>query len=135
MAHVTREPIETDRLVAAVADLGRGGTALFLGTVRRGPEDGAVTRIEYEAYVEMLEEEFARILAEARQKMPGVAVAGVHRIGPVPVGEASIAVAASAAHRAAAFDGCRWVVEEAKRRLPVWKREILDDGSSSWREG
>ena len=135
MAHVTREPIAAERLVAAVGDVGRGGTALFLGTVRRGAEDGAVVRIEYEAYPEMLEEEFGRILAEARERTPGIAVVGVHRIGAVPAGEASIGVAAGAAHRAEAFAACQWVVEEAKLRLPVWKREILDDGSTSWREG
>jgi len=135
MPHVTRGPIVGERLIAAVADTGRGGTALFLGTVRRGPDDGPVARIEYEAYAEMLEAEFGRILAEARARTPGIAVAGVHRLGVVPAGEASIGVAAGAAHRAEAFDACRWVVEEAKRRLPVWKREVLDDGTSGWREG
>lgn len=135
MAHVTRDPIAADRLIAAVADAGRGGTALFLGTVRRGVEDGPVARIEYEAYVEMLEEEFGRILAEARERTPGVAIVGVHRIGAVPAGEASIGVAAGAGHRAEAFDACRWVVDQAKQRLPVWKREVLEDGTAGWREG
>lgn len=107
---------------------------MFLGTVRRGLDDGPVAWIEYEAYAEMLEEEFSRILAEARGRAPSTAVAGVHRVGTVPVGEASMGVAVAAPHRAEAFALCQWVVEEAKRRLPVWKREILDDGAASWRE-
>ena len=135
MTHVTTEPIVPERLLAAVSDSGRGGTALFIGTVRRSAADGPVDRIEYEAYPEMLEDEFGRILAEARSRHGSVAVAGVHRIGTVRAGEASIAVAAAAPHRAEAFAICAWVVEEAKHRLPVWKREVFADGHREWREG
>jgi molybdopterin synthase catalytic subunit len=134
VAYATRQPIRMEELLAEVADPGRGGTAAFVGTVRRGPEDGPVSRIEYTAYEAMLEAEFERIVREARERWPEVRVAARHRLGAVATGEASLAVAAAAPHRQTAFEACRLVVEEAKRRLPVWKREILDDGSATWRD-
>lgn len=134
MDRFTRSPIRLDELLAAVSAPERGATAAFLGTVRQGPEDGPVARIEYSAYEQMLDREFDAILGEAESRWPGARVTGVHRLGDVPLGEASIAVAAAAPHRAAALDACRFVIEEAKHRLPVWKREILADGSASWRD-
>jgi molybdopterin synthase catalytic subunit len=131
--YFTRRPIEPEALLAAVTAPGLGGTALFLGTVRRGAEDGPVTGIEYTAYEEMVVAEFDRILAEARQRWPTGRVAACHRLGTVPAGEASIAIAAAMPHRAEAFDACRYVIEEVKRRLPVWKQEVLDDGTRRWR--
>jgi len=133
--YLTRRPIEPEALLAAVRDAGLGGTALFLGTVRRGTEDGPVAGIEYTAYEEMVVAEFDRIVAEARQRWPGGRVAACHRLGTVPAGEASIAIAAAMPHRADAFAVCRYVIEEVKRRLPVWKQEVLDDGVRRWREG
>lgn len=132
--HVTRSAIDLTALLAQVASPERGGTASFLGTVRRGADDGPVARIEYRAYEEMLEAEFARILDEAAARWPRARVAAQHRLGDVQAGEASIGVVAAAPHRAEAFDACRFVIEEAKQRLPVWKREILDDGTAAWRD-
>jgi molybdopterin synthase catalytic subunit len=134
VTHTVRAPIDLAQLVARVAAPDRGATATFLGTVRAGPEDGPVVRIEYSAYEAMLDEEFTRIAAEAEARWPGAAVAAQHRVGTVPLGEASIAVAVGAPHRAEALDACRYVIEEAKRRLPVWKREILADGATLWRD-
>jgi molybdopterin synthase catalytic subunit len=134
VAFLTRAPIHPDELLAVVQSPERGGNALFLGTVRRGPEDGPVVRIEYTAYDAMLESEFAAIVTEGETRWPGTRLAAVHRLGDVPLGEASIAVAAAAPHRAAALDACRYVIEQAKQRLPVWKREILADGSAAWRD-
>lgn len=134
MAHATRQPIRLQALLDEVADPARGGTAAFVGTVRRGPEDGPVSRIEYTAYEAMLEAELERIVGEVFERWPDARVAARHRLGAVAAGEVSLAVAAAAPHRHTAFEACRFVVEEAKRRLPVWKREILDDGSVSWRD-
>jgi molybdopterin synthase catalytic subunit len=131
--YLTRRPIEPEALLAAVSNPGLGGTALFMGTVRRAPEDGPVAGIEYTAYEEMVAAEFDRILAEARQRWPGGTVAVCHRLGTVSAGEASIAIAAAMPHRADAFAACRYVIEEVKRRLPVWKQEVLDDGTRRWR--
>ena len=132
--HVTRAPIDLTGLLAAVAHPGRGGTALFVGTVRRGHEDGPVAHIEYAAYEDMLEAEFGRILDEARTQWPDTGIAAQHRLGAVRAGEASIAVVAAAPHRAEAFTACRYVIEQAKQRLPVWKREVRDDGTAEWRD-
>ncbi len=132
MEHVTHDPIQLSALIDAVAGPERGGIATFLGTVRRGVEDGPVTRIEYTAYDEMLEAEFGRIVAETADRWPAARVTAQHRLGMVPTGEASIAVVAAAPHRADAFSACRHVVEQAKARLPVWKREFLADGSVRW---
>ena len=134
VTHAVRGPLELEQLIARVSAPDRGATASFLGTVRAGPDDGPVIHIEYSAYEEMLDEEFGRITADAVARWPGVAIAAQHRLGTVPLGEASIAIAVAAPHRAAALDACRFVIEEAKRRLPVWKREILADGSTAWRD-
>lgn len=134
MTFVSRGPIAIEDLVAHVASPVRGATAIFLGTVRAAPEDGAVSSIQYSGYEEMLEDELGRIVTEVETRWPGVAVAARHRLGDVPLGQASIAVAVGAGHRTDALDACRWVVEEAKRRLPVWKREIFRDGTTAWRD-
>jgi molybdopterin synthase catalytic subunit len=131
---ITRAPIRPDDLLALVQSPERGGTAMFLGTVRHGPEDGPVVRIEYTGYEPMVESEFGRIVAEAEARWPACRVAAVHRLGDVPLGEASIAVAAAAPHRTAALEACRYAIEEAKQRLPVWKREVRADGTASWRD-
>lgn len=132
--YVTAAPVDLAELFQRVTGPGRGGTASFVGTVRAGPDDGPVERIEYSAYEEMLEAEFARIVTEAQSRWPGARATGIHRLGTIGLGEASIAVVAAAPHRAEAFDACRFVVEEAKRRLPVWKKEFHEDGRSRWRE-
>jgi molybdopterin synthase catalytic subunit len=134
VSFLTRTPIHPEAMLAAIQAPERGGNALFLGTVRRGPDDGPVVRIEYTAYDDMLEREFAAIVTEAEARWPGTRVAAVHRLGDVPLGDASMAVATAAPHRAAALDACRYVIEQAKQRLPVWKREILADGSAAWRD-
>lgn len=134
MDHVTRDAIAITDLTTRVCGVERGGVVLFLGTVRRSPEDGPVRAIEYSAYEAMAEAEFGRIVAEAQARWPGARFAAQHRIGVVPLGEPSIAVAAAAPHRAEAFAACRFVIEEAKARLPVWKREQFDDGGVRWKE-
>jgi molybdopterin synthase catalytic subunit len=110
----------------------RGGTCVFLGSVRNGPEESGVTEIEYSAYDAMADAEIERIVTEAQQQWPGVRVALRHRVGRVPVGEASIAIVAAAPHRAEAFAACRHVIEAVKRRLPIWKKEYRIDGTAAW---
>lgn len=134
MALVGSDPIDIGSLIDEVSSPERGGTVVFLGSVRRGPDDGAVVAIEYSAYEEMAEQEFGRILASARDRWPAAGFAARHRLGTLPAGAPSIAVAAAAPHRAEAFEAARWVIEEAKGRLPIWKREQFDDGTRSWRE-
>ncbi len=134
MSFVTKARIDVNALLADVADSSLGGTVVFLGSVRQGEEDGPVAQIEYTAYEDMVEAEFGRIVSEATLRWPGSRVTARHRLGSVPAGEPSIAVVASAPHRAEAFEACRHVIEEAKKRLPVWKKEIFEDGAQAWRE-
>jgi len=132
MSYLTRSPISLDALLAEVSSAACGGTCLFVGTVRSGPEELGVTAIEYSAYEAMVEAEFGRLLANAGQRWPDTRIAVRHRLGVIPSGEASIAIAAAAPHRAEAFEACRFVIEEVKRRIPVWKKELRVDGTETW---
>lgn len=132
---LTHDAIDIAALIRSVTGPERGGTAVFLGSVRRSDDDGPVESIEYSAYEEMADAEFGKILKETKSKWPETHLAVLHRLGAIPVGEASIAIVAASPHRAAAFDACRFVIEEVKVRLPVWKKERFEDGSEEWREG
>jgi len=132
VTRLTQARIVLDDLLAEVRGPERGGTCVFMGTVRNGPEESGVTEIEYTAYDAMADAEIERMLSETEQQWPGVRVALRHRVGRVPVGEASIAIVAAAPHRAEAFAACRHIIEEVKRRLPMWKKEYRIDGTTAW---
>jgi molybdopterin synthase catalytic subunit len=129
--HLTAEPIELSALLAQVQSPSRGGIACFIGAVRDHASGRAVIRLDYSAYGPMAETECARIVAEAESRWScGVALR--HRIGTLAVGDTAVAVTAAAAHRDEAFAACRYVIEEVKRRVPIWKREVFADGSVEW---
>jgi molybdopterin synthase catalytic subunit len=132
MTYLTPNRISLDALLADVQSPECGGTCVFMGTVRNGPEERGVAEIEYVAYGAMADAEIGRMLTETEQQWPGVRVGVRHRVGRVPVGEASIAIVAAAPHRAEAFEACRHVIEQVKRRLPVWKKEYRIDGTTAW---
>ena len=134
MISVTTEALEPMALVAAVADPDHGGTATFLGTTRRQAGRREVAELRYEAYEELAIAEMAAVAAEAEARF-GARVAVAHRVGVVGVGEASVAVAASAGHRGAAFAACRHVIDELKARAPIWKQTAYADGAASWMDG
>jgi molybdopterin synthase catalytic subunit len=131
MGYLTREPIDPGLLIAEVGGPESGGVASFLGVVRNHQEGRAVLRLEYSAYEPMAEAEAGRIVAEAEARWP-VRVALRHRLGALAVGDIAVAVVAASAHRAPAFEACRHVMEEVKRRLPVWKKEFFEDGTVTW---
>jgi molybdopterin synthase catalytic subunit len=131
-AWLTHEPLDVPSLLAAVADDGCGGTAVFIGTVRRSADDGAVEGIEYSGYEAMAEAEFERIVADARAQWPEARIALRHRLGYVKTGEPSVAIVAAAPHRATAFHACRFIIEETKERVPIWKKERLAAGAERW---
>ncbi len=133
VAFLVNQPIVIGELVERVSDPEHGGTATFVGTVRRGPDDGPVAAIEYTAYEEMAESEFSKILDQTLERWPGARVALQHRLGRIPTGEASVAVVVSSPHRAEAFEACRYMVEELKRRVPIWKKEVREGGETRWR--
>lgn len=131
MRFVTSEPIDQTALLASVQAPERGGVASFLGLVRNHHEGRPVLRLEYSAYGEMAEAECGRIVAEAEARWR-VAVALRHRVGSLAIGDTAVAVVAASAHREEAFAACRYVIEEVKRRVPVWKREFHADGTVAW---
>lgn len=131
MMYLTRHALAVNDLLAEVQGPERGGTCVFLGTVRN---DGDVTAIDYSAYEAMASAEIERILSDARQRWPHARVTLQHRLGLVGVGEASIAIAGAAPHRDDAFAACRFVIEEVKQRLPVWKKELKGNGTAVWVE-
>lgn len=131
MTHLSSLPLDLGALVARVEAPERGAVASFLGLVRDHHGGRRVTRLEYSAYAPMAEAECARIVAEAEARWP-VRIALEHRIGSLGIGEAAVAVAAGAAHRDEAFAACRFVIEEVKRRVPVWKQEFYADGTVEW---
>jgi len=131
VSHLSGQPLDLAALVASVAEPGRGGTCAFLGAVRDHHAGRAVIELEYSAYGPMAEATIAEILAEAEERWP-VRVAASHRLGRLAVGEAAVAVAAAGAHREEAFAACRHVIEEIKRRVPIWKRERYADGTEAW---
>jgi len=119
-------------LIVDVATAECGAVILFLGTVRSGPGDGDIEGIEYSAYPEMADAEFQRIIDEARGRWPEARVALRHRTGYIRVGEASVAIAVAAPHRAEAYDCSRYVIDETKKRVPIWKKERLASGEARW---
>jgi molybdopterin synthase catalytic subunit len=129
--YLTESPLELGELLAPVQSPERGAVACFLGTVRNHHGGRAVLRLEYSAYAPMVESECARIVAEAESRWQ-VAVALRHRIGRLEIGDAAVAVVAASAHRDEAFVACRHVIEELKRRVPIWKREVFADGTVEW---
>lgn len=128
---LTSQPIQPDALTAEVSSPARGAVATFVGLVRNHHGGRVVTRLGYEAYGPMAERECGRIVAEATAQWD-VAVALRHRLGELAVGDVAVAIAVGAPHRGPAFEACRYVIEELKRRVPIWKRESYADGSEAW---
>lgn len=134
-AWITRELISADSVLTLVGGAADGAIDLFLGVVRDHNDGSAVSGMHYDAYVEMAEATLRAIVDEAAG-MSGVGkVAAVHRIGELQIGDVSVAIAASAPHRAEAFAATRYVIEEIKKRLPVWKQERYVAGDARWLQG
>ena len=134
LARVTAAPIDPAGMLGAISP-DDGAALLFWGVVRNENDGRAVSSLEYSAYAEMAEREMLRIADEARARFGTGAIHVVHRIGLLRVGEASVAIAVASPHRAGAYDASRYVIEELKRRVPVWKREGYVDGETEWVPG
>ena len=137
---VTAQALSVERLSAEVAALsaaqgeGCGAVTSFAGLVRAHHQGRAVTYLEYEAYEPLAIKTFQQIQREAGEHWPGVVVGMHHRTGRLEIGDASIVIAAASAHRAAAFEVCRYVIERVKQIAPVWKHEYFE-GGAAWVEG
>ncbi len=133
---MTDGPIDVAALEAGVAGTGHGALVTFVGRARdRADDDREVLELEYEAYPEMAADVLAEIVAEAQARWRGCVAAVVHRVGPVPIGEAAVAIVTAAPHRSEAYEANRFVIEAIKERLPIWKRERFADGSEWKRPG
>lgn len=127
-ARLVREPIDVAALAGTTpAD---GAACLFVGVVRNENRGRTVVGLEYEAYEEMALPLMEAIAAETRERFPVTEARLVHRLGPLAVGEASVAVAVSSPHRAEAFAACRFAIDALKARVPIWKKELYADGSA-----
>ena len=131
-------PLNVDEVFEAVQDPAAGGTALFAGTVRDiDPEvdpEAEVVRLDYSSHpsaLDKLREVAERVAAESGV----IAVAAIHRVGELQVGETAVVVAAAAAHRADAFAAARRLIDELKAEVPIWKREVFVDGETAWVHG
>jgi len=129
---IVRGAIDVAALLAEVESTANGATILFLGYVREMNDGRAVTGIEYSAYGEMAERELAAIASECAEHFGIAHFVAEHRLGALELGDVSIAIVAAHPHRAEAYEASRYVIEEVKRRLPIWKREGYADGASEW---
>ena len=129
---ISSKPIDIAALHRRLADPRAGACVTFAGWVRNRNEGQAVRSLEYEAYVPLAEAEGARILAEAREKFALVGCVAVHRVGHLELGDHAVWVGVTAEHRSAAFEACRYIIDEAKARLPIWKKEHYTNGATAW---
>ena len=123
------DPAELARTLAQAA---AGACVTFEGWVRDHNEGRRVLRLDYQAYAPLAQNEGARIIAEARQRFAIHDARCVHRVGALAIGDAAVWVGVSAAHRDAAFGACRYIIDEVKQRVPIWKNEHYADGASGW---
>ena len=128
MYDIVTQPIDVASVAAAAAHPSTGATVTFVGTTRDHNEGRRVTRLEYEAYTDMALAEMRKIGELARQRWPIERIVITHRIGVVPIGEASVVIAVSAGHRGVAFEACHFAIDRLKEVVPIWKKEHFEGG-------
>ncbi len=132
MFQITSEPIEPEKLRKAVKDDQSGGFASFEGWVRNHHDGKSVDSLDYSAYSELANKEGNRIITLAFEKFDIQAAQCQHRVGHLAIGDIAVCIAVSAAHRDAAFAACRYIIDEIKHTVPIWKKEHYSDASSAW---
>ncbi|MGD0913401.1 MAG: molybdenum cofactor biosynthesis protein MoaE [Terracidiphilus sp.] len=125
---LTREPIDTENLVAAAKHAEDGAVVVFDGIVRNNSRGRPTLYLDYEAYEEMALAEMRRLAAEVKERLGVRQVTMVHRLGRLQIGETSVLIVVASAHRAQAFDACRWLIDTLKQTVPIWKKETFADG-------
>lgn len=128
---IRNEALSVDELLAAVADPRAGGTCVFIGTVRETDHGKDVTALDYEAHPSV-EGVLRDVAAQVAKDFPRCAVAAIHRVGALRIGDVAVVVAASAPHRSEAFDACRRLIDDLKREVPIWKHQVFSDGGDEW---
>jgi len=130
--HLSAAPLDPAELRRGLPKPGAGACVTFEGWVRDLNDGRKVLALEYEAFAPLAEKEGARIVAEALARFPLIAAACAHRTGRLDIGDLAVWVGVSSAHRGAAFDACRFIIDQAKARVPVWKKEHYAEGASAW---
>ena len=128
-------PLPTERAIGFVSVPEAGGVAVFLGTTRaeNHPQSGhPLLALDYEAYPELANRQLGELARDARRKWPILKLAVLHRTGRVGLAEASVVIAVSTPHRAESFEACRYLIDQLKVRVAVWKKEVWSDGTTSW---
>jgi MoaE-MoaD fusion protein len=126
---IVEEPLSPDAVAGSVGNPAAGGIVIFSGVVRNEKDGRPVKYLEYEAHAPMAEAKMREIGAEVRRRWPSVkAVAILHRVGRLEIGESSVLIAVSAAHRLEAFEACHYAIDTLKQTVPVWKKEHFEDG-------
>jgi MoaE-MoaD fusion protein len=125
---IYQTPLSVDRAVAAIQHENGGGEAIFIGRVRRWSEGKKIRHLFYECHISMAESEISKIVSEISGRWPILKVHIEHRIGKLEVGEIAVIVAVSSEHRKEAIDACRYGIDELKHRVPIWKKEVSEDG-------
>lgn len=134
MFAITQEPLDPKALVDAVRRDESGAVALFYGVVRNENMGRNVRYLEYDVYPEMAIKKMHEVAEEVRAKFPITGIGVLHRVGRLEIGETSLLVAVSSAHRVAAFEACHFAVDRIKQVVPIWKKEVWEDGEA-WIEG
>ena len=132
MISLTQQPIDPEQVLSSVASHDAGAIVLFLGTTREFTHGRRTISLDYECYPAMAEKKLAELEAQARDRWPLTGCLIVHRLGRLELGEASIAIAVSSPHRAAAFEAGQWLIDTIKEVVPIWKQENWADGTSEW---
>ncbi len=132
MIAITESSIDIEALLAEISTPDAGAVVLFLGTTRRTTDGRQTESLDYECYEEMAVRKLTSLESEARQRWPLLNCGIIHRIGHLEIGQASVAVAVSTAHRQAAFEAGKWLIDTLKEVVPIWKKENWADGSSEW---
>jgi molybdopterin synthase catalytic subunit len=135
MIDIVEEPIEMLSLVEWARTDSDGAIVTFQGAVRDFNEGRVVLDMEYHCYRELALNEMKKLEAEIKRRWPEGRIAMVHRIGPMQIGETSVAIVATSPHRPEAFDACRFAIDELKRTVPIWKKERYADSDAEWVKG
>jgi molybdopterin synthase catalytic subunit len=132
MIKIVAEPIDTAAVLESVQSVTSGAAVLFVGSTRKMTAGRETTKLNYDCYESMAIQKMQELADQARAKWPVDNISVVHRVGTVELGEASIAIAVSSAHRAASFSAAEWLIDEIKKQVPIWKQEFWADGATEW---
>lgn len=128
---ISESPLDIAQVYAAVQDSRAGGTAVFVGTVRERDGDKPVLELEYTAHPSA-DVAFRSVVEDVAARYDVVALAAIHRVGKLEIGDVAVVTAAASMHRAEAFEACRALIDDLKRRLPIWKHQTFADGTEQW---